>query len=230
MTQHAPRPADGAGPPTPGYVTFSTLRADDRTAAAELARALAHETRRWLRHREGFVSARIHTGVDTAAAVVVREEWRSRASHRAAGEDAAGAALRALLTGPGVRETSVFGGVPEEGIAGPYPSAPPGLVCVATRHLGSPTNARRLAGLLREGDWKRHFPGFISATPYIGDEGTYVNYPQWTDAAAFDAYMRDPRNAAGQPGIAELEVAPPEIVMCTVLDEVIARTPTRGTK
>ncbi|MEV0444312.1 hypothetical protein AB0I84_03620 [Streptomyces spectabilis] len=219
MPEHASQAPEGAGSQTPRYVTFSTLRTEDPGTAAELAGAFVREAHRWLRRREGFISARVHSSVD-GAATVVRAEWRSRAEHHAAARNGWGASLRALHTGPGVREATVFGGVPEEGIAGPDRTSPPGLVCVATRYLGTPENARRLAGLLRQGEWKRYFPGFISATPYIGPEGTYVNYPQWTNADAFDAYMNDPRNAAGQPGITELEVAPPEILMCTVLDEI----------
>ncbi|NLU68551.1 antibiotic biosynthesis monooxygenase [Streptomyces sp. HNM0574] len=201
-------------------MTFCTLHARDRAAGEELARTIRQELRQRVRHARGFARARVHLSQD-GTTTVVRGEWASEADHREALGGPAGEVLRGLAERPAVQEAHTFSGVPVPGLDGPDAGRLPGVVCVATRHVGTAGNAHRLAGLLRSGEWKRGFPGFISAEPFIShDGGTYVNYPQWVDEAAFAAYMADPRNQAGQPDIADLEVAPPQLVMCTVVEEV----------
>lgn len=157
---------------------------------------------------DGLVSVRVHREIG-GGAVVTRIEW--------ADEAAANRAVLPEALAAGIR----FRGHADVGITGPAVDTPPGLIAVAVRHVSSREGAMALAGLLREtGEWKGNSPGFISATPYIGADGrSYVNYPQWTDRAAFEAYMADGRIPAGQEAVARFEVAPPEFTLCTLAVE-----------
>ncbi|MFE3380451.1 methyltransferase domain-containing protein [Streptomyces anulatus] len=207
-----------------GYVTFEELKVDEPGTADELVGVLATEVRTWVRYVDGFVSARIHLSLD-GTHVVSRVEWTSeehfRASLRCGPEDSP---LRTLPDRPGVVSVSAFAGTPAAGLEGPAATERPGIVSVAKRHVKNQEAAQDLARLLRtSGDWKREHPGFISAAPYIGLDGTmYVNYPQWTSQESFRAYMDDPRNAAGLDAVAALETAPPDIVMCLLVEHIDA--------
>ncbi|MFI8102729.1 antibiotic biosynthesis monooxygenase family protein [Streptomyces sp. NPDC086023] len=199
------------------FVTFDTWHTESRAAASGLADALAAELRDRYAPAPGFAFARVHLGLD-GRTVVTCTEWDAQAHWTAAAAALpAGAALR---TEPG----SAFRGTRAAHVAGPEAGTAPGIVSIATRHVGTAVAARSLLRhLLDTADWKRTFPGFVSATPFISlDGGTYLNYPQWTDEAAYRAYMTDPRNAAAQGGIAALEVAPPEFVMAVVHAQVTA--------
>ncbi|MET9535581.1 methyltransferase domain-containing protein [Streptomyces sp. NPDC006649] len=219
-------PAHDAAVPggPPGYVTFEELRVDRPGTADELTSVLAAEVHAWVRHLDGFVSARIHLSLD-GTSVVNRVEWSSeRAFLDSFTRGPADSPLRSLSDRPGVLSLTSFGGTPAPGVEGPAATEPPGIMSVAKRRVAGHESARALAGLLQEsGDWKRRHPGFISAQPCISLDGTtYVNYPQWVSEDAFRSYMADPRNAAGQEAIAALETGPPEFVMCTLVAQIDA--------
>ncbi|UOX84599.1 hypothetical protein MUY14_22515 [Amycolatopsis sp. FBCC-B4732] len=205
-----------------GFAGFWVLSAAD-AAAARLLSAQLDDEMLSLRDAAGFRSARLHLGVD-GRTVVLRHGWRGAADHTAFRDGPFAQRLRGVAGRAGVRAPRCYGGELVARIEGPDAGAAPGVVVLAVRHVGGRRSALALTELLeRSGDWKREFPGFISADAAIGpDHTTFVNYPQWTDVAAFDAYMADPRNAAGQPGIARLEAAEPVIVRCSVVAEVIA--------
>lgn len=209
---------------------FAVLRVDGPEAADGLVKVIGDEYRRRVRHEPDFVSARVHIGAD-GLSVVNRVQWvrargcpspRERFAH---GPDTE--VLRDLIRRPGVVSGTFFHGAPAPGLQGPeaHLSDRPGVVAVATRHLdGTDESFRELMDLLtRSGEWKRGFPGFISATPYIDpDRKTFINYPMWADERAYRAWMADPRISEGQEEIARLEVAPPEYLLCTVADQVDA--------
>lgn len=208
----------------PGFATFGVLRTDGPRTAAAVAEAIAAEVRDWVRHTPGFVSSRVHLGV-AEDVVVHRGEWADQESYRTSFQDSpAGARLHRAAGWPGVTGATVFRGAPVPGIAGPAAGRQPGTVVVATRHLSGPQAMAQLLVLLREsGVWKHGLPGFVSATPYVDAEGrTFVNYPEWVDEAAYDAWMADPRIHAGQQEISRLEVAPPEYLLCTVVSDIVA--------
>ncbi|WP_139140780.1 hypothetical protein [Streptomyces abyssalis] len=214
-------------PALTGYVTYWCLRTEGPEVAEALAEAASEVLRRLVPQVPRFRSARVHLSLD-GDTTVVRAEWAAAPDDRQTvrtGE--LGRALAELADRPGVLSATVSGGFPGPGIEGPASGEPPGLVAVATRHVGGPRNAEALSELLlRSGEWKRDFPGFISAQACVsGDGSVYVNYPQWVDGTAYRAYMDDPRNAAGQGDIAVLEVAPPEVVLCTVLEQIDAANP-----
>lgn len=220
MTSAEAMPApDGTGE---GFRTFLTLRTDGPPASRQAVTALEEAVAGWIRRLDGFLSSRIHLGLD-GATVVHSVAWRDEASARDSYPAGIGEALLNRL-GPAVTGTDLVGGVPSPGVRGPAADSPPGLVCVATRYVADRGAAEAMADLLRRsGDWKKDFPGFIAATPYISPDGrTYVNYPQWADRDAFEAYMADPRNAAGQQDIGDLEVAPPDLLLCTLVAETLA--------
>ena len=203
------------------FAGFWVLSAADSATAQVLVAQLDDEML-WLREAAGFRSARLHLGVD-GRTVVLRHGWRGAADHAAFRDGHFAQRLRGVAGRAGVRAPRCYGGELVARIEGPDAGGVPGVVVLAVRHVGGRRNALALAELLRRsGDWKREFPGFISADAAVSpDHTTFVNYPQWTDVGAFDAYMADPRNAAGQPGIARLEVAAPDIVRCTVVAELI---------
>ncbi|HJP80747.1 MAG TPA: hypothetical protein VJ914_41150 [Pseudonocardiaceae bacterium] len=101
-------------------------------------------------------------------------------------------------------------------IDGPAAAAPPGVAVLATRHVKDADAAGALGELLvQSGEWKQYLPGFIGAAAYLSADGReFLNYPRWVDAAAYDAYMADPRIAEGQNAIATVEEAKPEFIRC----------------
>lgn len=189
-----------------GFVTFDVLRLDGSETSGAVVDALASDVRARTARVAGFISSRIHVSLD-GGTVAIRVEWVSEADCVPGSHSVAG-----------VASATAFEGIPAALIEGPSAEEPAGVVSIATRHVGSQKSAHALARhLVETADWKRDFPGFVSATAYISMDGaTYVNYPQWVSEDAQRAYMADPRNAAAQGGIARLEVAPPEFVMCTV--------------
>ncbi|MBZ3906418.1 hypothetical protein [Streptomyces griseiscabiei] len=205
-----------------GFRTFLVLRTDGTGVAQEAVRALVEQTSDPSRP-DGFLSSRIHLGLD-GDVVVHSVAWRDETSARDGYPARVEEALLDRLGRKALLRTDLVGGTPEPGVRGPSANSPPGLVCVAVRHVADRAAAEAMADLLRRsGDWKKDFPGFVSATPYIGTDGrTYVNYPQWTDRGAFDAYMSDRRNVDGQQGISALEVAPPDLFLCTLVAETVA--------
>ncbi|MFD9393544.1 antibiotic biosynthesis monooxygenase family protein [Streptomyces sp. NPDC060000] len=212
--------AEGAGE---GFRTFLTLRTDGPHTSRKTVTAVEEEVVGWIRRLDGFVSSRTHLGLD-GDVVVHTVAWRDEASARDHYPARLGEALLNRL-GPTVTlRTDLVGGTPSPGVLGPAAGSPPGLVCVATRYVADRAAAEAMADLLRRsGGWKKDFPGFVSATPYISPDGrTYVNYPQWADRDAFEAYMADRRNAAGQQDISDLEVAPPDLLLCTLVAETLA--------
>ncbi|MFD7923238.1 hypothetical protein ACFV3R_28950 [Streptomyces sp. NPDC059740] len=201
--------------------TFVVLRTGTPDAADRCLAGMARQAREHHRGLPGFVSARLHRE-DAGRAAVLRTLWDRTA---ATGPEAAVSSLRTLGEEPGVGGVFVFDGVSAAGLAGPAMGDPPGKVAVAVRHLHHAEAMKGLLGLLAaSGEWKRHFPGFISATPYLGNDGrTFVNYPMWTGDSAYRAWMADARIAEGQDEIALLEAAPPEYLVCTVTDQVDRR-------
>lgn len=214
-----------SGPvPAPGFVTFGVLRTASPEAARELVGLITTEVDRWVRHTDGFLSARTHVGVD-GTTVVQSGRWsdeeRYLASFRHHPE---GHVLHTLAEQPDVLSAHVSGGVPADGVRGPAADRAPGLVGFAVRRLDGPESARTVLGLLaRSGRWKRTSPGFVSATPYISRDGTtFVNCPMWVDQEAYDTYMRHPDLHEGLEEVSRLEVAPPEFLLCTVAAEIVA--------
>jgi quinol monooxygenase YgiN len=207
-----------------GFVTFGVLRAAHRATATMLVDGMTSEAHENQRHVAGFVSSRIHLSLD-GTTVVNRGRWASEADYRSYVRTASsGSELYGFSNRPGVLAATLFRGTPAPGIEGPAAAEKPGIMAVATRHIGGPESARAVVDLLRRtGEWKRYFPGFISATPYISQDGrTYVNYPQWVSEAAYHAYLADPRIADGQAEIARYEVAPPEFVLCRLVTNIEA--------
>jgi quinol monooxygenase YgiN len=194
------------------YATFDTLRAE---RPGELAEPLIKEVRERIRHEPGFVRAHVLVSLDATAAVI-HCQWAAETGSP-------------VTEWPSATVTS-FGGTETAGIVGPEPSASPGVAAVATRHIAGPDAARDLGALLvRSGGWKRSFPGFIGATAYLSADGrTYVNYPQWTDEAAYKSYMDDPRIPLGQQEIARLEVAAPEFVLGRIAADIGPRQAHQG--
>ncbi|PSJ25305.1 hypothetical protein B7P34_28830 [Streptosporangium nondiastaticum] len=216
--------AVGASAPEVGWVTFGTLKADSPRTAAALVESITREVTAWVRHTPGFVSARTHLSVD-GTTVVNRGQWESETLYREFfQENPAAAVLRSLADHPGVLEATVFAGTEAPGLQGPEAGAEPGMVAVATRHLAGGDSAAALMELLADsGEWKRSFPGFISATPHFSKDGTaFVNYPMWVSEVAYRSWMADPRIGEGQAEIARLEVAPPQYLVCTVASHIDA--------
>ncbi|MER6808878.1 antibiotic biosynthesis monooxygenase [Spirillospora sp. NPDC000708] len=182
------------------HVTFEIFRTDGPATAGALVEAA-----------KGLldpVTARVHTALDDMA-VVIRTVRPDAASSHTTGK---------LADHAGVLSTTTFQGTSVPGLTGPEAGREPGIVAVATRHFAGRDSAAAVLRLLAgSGEWKRDFPGFISATPYLSPDGrTFVNYPMWVDEAAYRAWMADPRIAEGQEEIARLEVAPPEYLVCRV--------------
>lgn len=218
-------PSSDAG--SVGFATFDILGVDGADTAATLAGRITDEMARWARHLPGFVIGRVQIGLD-ATTVVHHTLWTGEAAYRTwyLGSTAS-LVLAELAQGPGVLTTTAHSGVSAPGIEGPAAGREPGIVAIATRHLGGRGSADAVLDLLaRSGDWKRRFPGFVSATPYLSqDRRTFVNYPMWEDEASYRAWMADPRISQGQQEIALLETAPPEYHVCSVTAQIPATTP-----
>ncbi|MTD54522.1 putative quinol monooxygenase [Amycolatopsis pithecellobii] len=200
------------------FATFEILRVDGAAAATALADRIAGETTTWIRHLPGFAAGHVHISLD-GTTVVHHLLWETEEAYRMWYFGSAASQVLAELTkGPQVLAATARSGLAAPGLSGPAAGEPPGIVAVATRHLGGRDSAVAVLELLaRSGDWKRAFPGFISATPYVSQDGrTFVNYPMWTDEAAYRAWMADPRISEGQQEIARLETAAPEYLVCSV--------------
>ncbi|POX63172.1 hypothetical protein C3492_13635 [Streptomyces sp. Ru62] len=226
-SETAPQP--GSVPAASAHAAaFEVLRVDAAATADTLMSVIAREVTAHIVEAPGFLLSRLHVALD-GRAVVHHTRWRSEADYRASGlGDVRAGALRGLHRRPGVVSATVFLGAPAGGISGPAAGRAPGVVAVATRHFAGPRQAGEVVALLhRTGTWKRDFPGFIRATPYLSpDRRTFVNYPMWTDRAAYDAWMADPRIAEGQSEISRYETAPPEYLVCTVASETAAPSAT----
>jgi heme-degrading monooxygenase HmoA len=184
-----------------GFAAFEVVTFRTGTAAA--ADRVAADLRAAAERGDGFRTARVHVALD-GRAVIVWSLWDDEAAnlrHRKA----------APLEGTAENETVVFGGSPADGIIGPAAATEPGVVAVAVRHLGGQRDAAEVLRLLRlSGEWKRAFPGFVRADPYLSADGRlFVNYAQWVDAEAHRAWMADPRIDEGQKEIAAHETAAP---------------------
>jgi quinol monooxygenase YgiN len=167
-------------------------------------------------------SVRVHLD-ESSGIVVVRGVWALPTVGAISWDGYPGVqVLNAVASDSRVKSSSRFVGAQAPGLTGPQWGRPPGIVAVATRHLAGPQAAATLLDLLaRSGEWKRDFPGFIAATPYLSaDRRTFINYAQWVDESAYQAWMADPRIGEGQREIAGLEVAAPEYLLCRLSAEL----------
>jgi len=206
-----------------GHTTFGVLRTDGRATADRLVRTWTEEVRAHLRRAPGFLAAHLHLA-DDGTTLVDQGEWASEADYRKSFRDNPDCArLRGIGDWPGVEVGTAFAGRAAPGIEGPAAGADPAVVVVAIRHLTEGA-ADRVLDLLRESaGWKRSFPGFISATPFVNRDGTlFVNHPKWDNETAYAAWVRDPRITEGQGAIAHWETAPPEYLRCTVVSGITA--------
>lgn len=214
------------------FAAFDVLRVEGGGTADALADSITSEVAAWVSAAPGFLLSRVHVGLD-GSTVVHHTRWTDEERYRTSFLDAQEAGVLCDVgRRSGVLASSVRTGVPAGGIEGPAAGRPPGVVAVATRHFTGPGPARAVVDLLhRTGEWKRDFPGFISATAYLSSDGTmFVNYPMWVDRSAYDAWMADPRIAEGQAEIARLESAPPEYLVCTVAAHTAARDVPEGSR
>jgi quinol monooxygenase YgiN len=198
--------------PRAGFAAFQTVHTEDPDDVITALRRHAHTS---LATTPGLVSARVHVSVD-GTTVVRRTEWRDEAAYR----QSTGSADLAGL--PGIRKVTEFEGTPAEGLTGPAAGQEPRIVVVATRRLAGPEAVDAvLATLARSGRWKRDFPGFISATPYVSaDSRTFVNYPMWVDEGAFRAWTADPNINSAREEVTDHEVEPPDILVCRVVETI----------
>lgn len=205
--------------PTAGFASIETLKSGSRSDARAIADYLAHEVHACTRTTEGFVSAQICLSLD-GTTVVRRNHWVNEKYYRTF--LASKREREDLADFPGVRSIAMFEGIPQIGLEGPALGSPPGIIVIATRRVSGHESSHAVLALLhKSGDWKRQFPGFISATPYISNDGKmFVNCPMWVDRQAFDAWTADPKIADARQEVVEQEAAPPEIVLCG-LDEYI---------
>lgn len=199
--------------------TFDIFRTEGAAAAEAVAEATARKLRSVFGDLPGLLAARVH--VDLGGTVVVcRGQWASPVSGSAG--DPAVLPLREIAEMPGVLTMTTLGGIPAEGLQGPDAGRPPGIAVIATRHLADRESADAALKLLSAtGDWKRRFPGFISAVPYVSIDGTlFVNYPTWVDEAAYRAWMADPKIAPAKAEVARLDVSSPEFLTCRVTADI----------
>ncbi|HZR53026.1 MAG TPA: antibiotic biosynthesis monooxygenase [Streptosporangiaceae bacterium] len=197
--------------------TFDIFRTESAAAAEAVAEAAARKLRSVSGDLPGLLAARVH--VDLGGTVVVcRGQWDSPES----ADDPPVLPLREIAEMPGVRTTTPLGGIPAEGLQGPDAGRPPGIAVVAIRHLADQASADAALKLLSAtGEWKRSFPGFVSAVPYVSTDGTlFVNYPTWVDEAAYRAWMADPRIAPAKAEVAQLDASSPEFLTCRVTADI----------
>lgn len=202
-----------SGERTAGFATFDVFRTDGPAVTAGLAEDVARELRCRTRYLPGFAMARVHTGI-AGEAVVGYVAW-TEPWPRESG-------LQELADLPGVHATTALGGTPRPGLTGTAAGRPPGMAAIAIRYLAGSHSAEAVLELLAaSGKWKQDFPGFIAAIPHVSpDSRIFVNYPMWTDEAAYRAWMDDPRIPEGQQEVARLEVRPPEYLVCRVTAEI----------
>jgi len=199
--------------------TFDIFRTEEAAAAGAVAEAAARKLRSVFGDLPGLLAARVH--MDLGGTVVVcRGQWASPVSGSEG--DPPVLPLREIAEMPGVRTMTSLGGIPADGLKGPDAGRPPGIAVIATRHLADRESADAALKLLSAtGDWKRRFPGFISAVPYVSSDGTlFVNYPTWVDEAAYRAWMADPRIAPAKAEVAQLDVSSPEFLTCRVTADI----------
>jgi hypothetical protein len=199
--------------------TFDIFRTSGAAAAETAAEAITRKLRSAFKSLPGLLAAQVH--VDLGGTVVVcRGQWASPAS--AITGDPATLPLREIAEMPGILTTTALSGAPAPGLQGPAAGRPPGIAVIATRHLaGQESAATALKLLTATGDWKRRFPGFISAIPYVSPDGTiFVNYPTWIDEPAYRAWMADPKIAEGQAEAARLDVSSPDFLTCRVTADI----------
>lgn len=199
--------------------TFDIFRTESATAAEAVAEAAARKLRSVSGDLPGLLAARVH--VDLGGTVVVcRGQWASPVSGSA--DDPPVLPLREIAEMPGAGTMTPLGGIPAEGLEGPAAGRPPGIAVIAIRHLADRESADAALKLLSAtGDWKRGFPGFISAVPYFSADGTlFVNYPTWVDEAAYRAWMADPKIAPAKAEVAQLDVSAPEFLTCRVTADI----------
>ncbi|MEG3631664.1 hypothetical protein [Streptomyces poriticola] len=207
-----------------GHATFDVLRAEAPATAEALVTELIGETAERLRPACGFRSARILLSRD-GTTVVHHVEWAAEQHREAAiGGLPEHSVLGAPARGRAVETALAFGGTPAAGPQGPAAGRAPGVVAVAVRRLAFPGAARAVLGLLEEtGAWKRHVPGFIGATSYLGRDGlTFVNCPAWVDENAYHTYVKHPKIADGLERVARLEAEKPQLLLCTVAAHIAA--------
>jgi len=194
--------------------TFGILRFAERRAAERTADRLTT----MLDPRLGFTWSDTFVGDEVSgeqAALVHCAEWPARSPAPDLPDLPELPELaRRLAADAGAQPARTLGGTLAVSIDGPAVAAAPGVAVLAIRHVSGFDAAHELGKLLlRSGEWKREVPGFIGASAYISADGSeFINYVRWVDEAAFQRYMTDPRNAAGQPEIASTEAAEPEFV------------------
>ncbi len=198
--------------------TFEILRFAERDAAEQTADRLRTmlDPRLGFTWSDLFVDGEADGAAGAAQAALVHcAEWPARPPAAEQREQRELPELaRRLAADAGAQPARTLGGTLAVSIDGPAAAAAPGVAVLAIRHVSGIDAARELGTLLlRSGEWKREVSGFIGASAYISADGReFINYVRWVDEAAYQRYMTDPRNAAGQPGIASTESAEPEFV------------------
>ena len=189
---------------------FEVLRVADPGDAA----SLAGEVALMFRQRSDHMSSHVYVS-DDGTAVVHCGEWTTD-SPGSPTTNPSEDLLRTLSKEFGVQVVRNFVGTLLVGIDGAAAAEPPGVAVLATRHVKDAEAANALGELLAQtGEWKQHIPGFVGAAAYLSADGReFLNYPRWVDAAAYQAYMADPRIAQGQHVIATHEEAEPEFIRC----------------
>ncbi|MCF2436247.1 hypothetical protein LV779_25475 [Streptomyces thinghirensis] len=111
-------PMTSANTPEPGFVTFGVLRTDSPEAARRLVGLITGEVDRWVRHTDGFHSARTHVSLD-GTTVVQWGRWADEKRYRDSFvRHPEGRVLHTLGERPEVRAASVFSGFPAAGVRG----------------------------------------------------------------------------------------------------------------
>ncbi|HEY3750132.1 MAG TPA: hypothetical protein VGL80_13110 [Pseudonocardiaceae bacterium] len=199
--------------------TFEALRVADPADAELVAAQVAPLFDRQL----DYLSSHTFVSID-GTTVVHCGEWTTDSPHLPTANPSDDL-LRALAKESGLSVVQNFMGTLLVSIDGPVPQAPPGVAVLATRHVKDFDAANTLGELLvQSGEWKQHLSGFIGAAAYISADGReFLNYPRWVDAAAYEAYMADPRIAEGQGAIASNEDAKPEFIRCHSVPGVTTR-------
>ena len=191
--------------------TFEILRTDQPVQAAPVAGRL----NAMLDRRLGFTWSDIFVSAEPAA-VVHCAEWPAEAGPAGPSPMPSQSAelARRLAAQAGGLSVRTLTGTLAVSIGGAAAGQAPGVAVLAIRHVSGIDAANDLGRLLlSSGEWKRDVSGFIGASAYVTADGReFINYVRWVDEVAYQAYMDDPRNAAGQPGIASVESAKPEFV------------------
>ena len=203
--------------------TFETLRVADPAEAESIAAQVAPQFDRQL----DYLSSHTYVSID-GTMVVHCGEWATD-SPRLPATNPSDDLLHTLAKESGLSVVQNFMGTLLVSIDGPELKEAPGIAVLATRHVKDFDAAKALGDLLvQSGEWKQHLSGFIGAAAYISADGReFLNYPRWIDAAAYEAYMADPRIAEGQGAIASNEDAKPEFIRCHSVPGVTTRPDSR---